>query len=105
MNDVIRRQDVITAIHIERQWIRDTFRAKDPLINCHRMSETARLLGIIGKLESDPDAISKSRLLSYLNDLSLTYAPVDVDRHGRVIGGDEDLYMFVRGLMEELEGW
>lgn len=40
------------------------------------------------------------RLMMYLADLQLTYAPME--GHGY---GDEKLYEFITGLIEELEGW
>ena len=39
-----------------------------------------------------------SRLMMYLADLQLTFAPYDGH-------GDEKLYMFVTGLIAELESW
>ena len=49
--------------------------------------------------------ISKTKLMMYLADLQLTYSPVDIDSNGRWVGGDEKLYLFVKGLAEELDRW
>ena len=50
------------------------------------------------------EAISKSKLLMYLADLELTYSPVSIE-NGKWIGGDEKLYLFIKGLCEEIERW
>lgn len=47
----------------------------------------------------------KTKLLSYLADLMLTYYPADVDVTGRWVGGDEKLYFFVKELALEVESW
>ena len=49
--------------------------------------------------------ISKTKLMMYLADLQLAYSPVDIDANGRWVGGDEKLYLFVKGLAEELDRW
>lgn len=50
------------------------------------------------------DTISKSKLITYLADLELTYSPVSIE-DGKWIGGDEKLFLFVKALHEEIERW
>lgn len=47
----------------------------------------------------------KTKLLTYLESKINEYTPSDIDINGRWVGGDEELFYFVKELLQEVEKW
>ena len=62
--------------------------------------DAAEIIEQLPSAQPEPDAF-KQRLMIYLADLQLTYSP----GWGANGCGDDKLYEFVTGLIEEIESW
>lgn len=47
----------------------------------------------------------KTKLLTYLQDKMDEYTPTDIDINGRWVGGNEDVFYFIKALIHEVERW
>ena len=47
----------------------------------------------------------KIKLLTYLQDKMDEYTPTDIDINGPWVGGNEELFYFVKELIRKVEGW
>lgn len=47
----------------------------------------------------------KTKLLAYLESKINEYTPSDIDINGRWVGGNEDVFYFIKALIHEVERW
>ena len=89
MDDLISRQAAIDALHMHLMYRMGTD------------SNKKRLDDWINGVPSAQPEQRWNRLMMYLADLQLTYSP----GWGANGQGDEKIYEFVTGLIDELQGW
>lgn len=47
----------------------------------------------------------KTKLLKYLETKMDEYTPTDIDINGRWVGGNEDVFYFIKAFIHEVETW